>query len=338
MEGLYALGTRLVSWRGKRTITIVFLLCESKKMPGRCRQRNRQEEIHTMPWEVARTVLDFLLSEKMDRMENLVIEFRGLRGYAEVGLMNRISEYVKGMLGKPDGREKVKYWFRLYAAWEDFQLEEVWRYLKRNERNVEVAIVLKSFWELGESVVDLWEKGVAEVFVHMDLCDGEKEAEVFEKQLTAVADYALDNQLFRRCRCNFFEEAASARGEREDRKNFTGFGSRGGMVGAAGELFFFSSETGCCQEKRKVRPVGSVETGVDWKQARLFETQSKSVTKEIEKKLSEARERVNRYYFAQLWNRYKICGAQDMPPGHVHAAFAGGALKTYDGYAGRRPS
>lgn len=339
MESLYALGTRLVSWREKRTITVVFLLCGSQKGWGKCKDGEKREEICTMSWEVAKTVLDFLLSEKMNRMESLVIEFRGLRGYAEVGLMNRISEYVKSVLGKPGERENVKYWFRLYAGWEDFQLEEVWRYLRRNESNVEVEIVLKSFWDLKESVVDLWEKGIAEVFVRMDLCREEKGTEIFEKQMTEIADYALENQLFRRCRCNFFEEAMKSGGEQEEKIALTGFGSRGGMVGAAGELFFFCSETGCCQEKRKVRPVGNVETGVDWKQARLFEVRSKVLTKESEKRLQEARGRVNRYYFAQLWNRYKISGTQDALHRQMQAVLAdGGVLDVCAGFPRRRPS
>lgn len=295
------LGTGLSSWKRDDLLTIVFQMRENgdtlvKAGPG-CASNNK----FIMTWETAKRAADYVLSDEFEQCSGLVIEFTEVIDYAEINLMDRISDYFKSKMEE----KNQKLYFRLHSGWEEFQIEEVWRYLRKNERNTEVEIILDNFLDVKDSVICLWEKGVAEVFVHMEAEEESEEAQIFEKQLKELADYAMENQLFRRCRCNYFEEEIS--GCLWERNAAAGdFRNRGMMVVPSGDIYSFVRDIGCSHEKREKCLAGNVEAGVDPERIRPFCVMPEYEMDIREEKLRMARLRANEYYFAQLWSRYRI--------------------------------
>lgn len=301
MAGLYMLGTGFSEWKEDDLLTIVFQMRENgdtlvKSGPGYA-PNNRS----IMTWETAKRAADYVLSDEMEHTSELVVEFAVVEDYEEISLMDRISDYF---VSKMSGRnQRIR--FRLCSGLEEFQMEEIWKYLRKNENRIEVELILNDYLDIKESILYLWEKGVAEVFVHMEAEEESEEAQIFEKQLKELADYAMENQLFRRCRCNYFEEEIS--GCLWERNAAAGdFKNRGMMVVPSGDIYSFVRGIGCSYEKREKWLAGNIEAGVDPERIRPFCVMPEHEMDAREEKLRMARLRANEYYFAQLWSRYGI--------------------------------
>lgn len=298
--GLYMLGTKLSAWKKDSTLTAAFQMRKgdgAEAKPGFTADRKR------MSWETAKAFADYVLqSDEAEQISQLIVEFSGVDDYEEVDLMDRISDYFTDKMTQCS----QSLWFRFRSGWEAFQLMEVWRYLQKHERNIEVELILDSFQDIKDGVIYLWEKGVAEVFAHMKPEEEETEERIFEQQLKELADYALDNQLFRRCRCNFFEEEMTGCLWKESENAGGGFESKGMMVDPAGDIYGFIREFGSCFERKEKWLAGDLKAGVDPERMRPFCDISISNGKCEEEKLHLARIRANEYYFAQLWTRYRI--------------------------------
>lgn len=295
MSGLYMLGTGFPEWKGNDVMAVTFQMGEDydergKAVPSAERRR--------MTWKTAKTFADYVLSDEMEYVPELVVEFAGVYGYAELDLMDRLSDYFVSRMGNRNQSLR----FRLCTGPEEFQLDEIWRYLRKHENRLEVELILHDYLDVKEEVLYLWEKGVAEVFVHMEP-DEEAEAGILEGQLKELADYALENQLFRRCSCNYFEEEITGCGLENEEKRFK---SCGVMVTPSGKVYSLSRMIGCSYEKREKRLAGSVEAGVDPERIRPFCVISDWKTGRTEEGLRLERIRANEYYFAQLWKRYRI--------------------------------
>lgn len=301
MKGLYLLGTKLPAWKRDNLITIVFQMRNSCDAPNGSGQEGGAGRVSKLTWELAKRFADYVLSDKIDLYSELAVEFINVDDYAEVNLMDWISDYFTREME----HRNQKLYFRFHSGWENFQMDEVWRYLRKNERNVEVEIVLDNFLDVKESVIRLWEKGIPEVFVHMEPEDEEKETQIFEKELRELADYALENQLFRRCRCNYFEEEIS--GCLWETSRAAGdYRNSGLMVVPSGDIYSFVRDLGCSFERQRKWPVGSIEAGVDPERLCSPYTTQPDKMDAREEALQIVRIRANEYYFAQLWSRYRI--------------------------------
>lgn len=298
--GLYMLGTKLSAWKKDSTLTAAFQMRKgdsAEAESGFAADRKR------MSWENAKAFADYVLqSNEAEQVSQLVVEFSGVDDYEEIDLMDRISDYFTDKMA----RRSQRLWFRFRSGWEAFQLMEIWRYLQKHERNIEVELILNSFQDIKDGIIYLWEKGVAEVFVHMEPEEEETEERIFEQQLKELADYALDNQLFRRCRCNFFEEEIAGCLWKESENAGGGFESRGMMVDPVGDIYGFIREFGSCFERKEKWLAGDLKAGVDPERMRPFCAILTSKRNCEEEKLCLARIRANEYYFAQLWARYRI--------------------------------
>lgn len=297
MEGLYMLGTGFSEWKKGDALTVTF------QMRG---DYDQQESILTarrgrMTWETAKKFADYVLSEEMEYVPKLIVEFAGIEDYAEIDLMEWLSGYFVDRMANRN--QSIR--FRLCAGLEVFQFMEIWKYLRKYENRIEVELVLHDFRDIKESVLYLWEKGVAGVFVHMEP-DEEAGEGIFEGQLKELADYALENQLFRRCSCNFFEEEMTGCGWTQEENAFYGFRSSGIMLTPSGKVYSLSRSVGCSCEKREKRLAGSMEAGVDPERMRPFCVVPDLKNVESEEALQLERIRANEYYFAQLWARYRI--------------------------------
>lgn len=298
MNGLYMLGTGFSEWKGSDALTVTFQMSEDCDEQGNSVMASGRGR---MTWEMAEKFADFVLSDEIEHVPELVVEFTGVTDYEEISLMDRISDFFVSRI--ENRNQSLR--FRLCTGLEIFQMEEVWKYLRKNENRIEIELVLHDFLDIKESVLYLWEKGVAEVFVHMEP-EEEAEENTFESQLKELADYALENQLFRRCSCNFFEEEIAGCGWEKDDPALYGFQSSGVMVTPSGRVYSLGRRIGCSCEKIEKRMAGSMEAGVDPERIRPFCVISDSVPESVEKGLRLERIRANEYYFAQLWKRYRI--------------------------------
>lgn len=297
MERLYMLGTGFSDWKKDDALTVTFQMRGDYDEQGKSVLSTGRGR---MTWETAKEFADYVLSEKMEYVPKLIVEFTGIEDYAEIDLMDWLSGYFVSQMANRN--QSIR--FRLCAGLEVFQFTEIWKYLRKNENRIEVELVLHDFRDIKESVLYLWEKGVAGVFVHMEP-DEETEEGIFEGQLKELADYALENQLFRRCRCNFFEEEITGC-KWENENTFYGFQSSGIMMTPSGKVYSLSRSVGYSYEKREKRLAGSMEAGVDPERMRPFDVIPDLKKREGEEGLRLERIRANEYYFAQLWERYRI--------------------------------
>lgn len=298
MNGLYMLGTGFSEWKNNDALVVTFQMAEDWNaqespipMPGRRR----------MLWSTAKWFADYVLSEKMEHVPKLIVEFIGIEDSADLDLMDRISDYFTDRMANRNQRIR----FRLCTGLEVFQFASIWKYLRKYENRIEIELILHDFLDIRESVLYLWEKGVAEVFIHMEP-DEEAAEGVLEAQLKELADYALENQLFRRCSCNFFEEEISGCGWRNEERAFYGFRSSGILVTPSGRIYSLSRSIGYGYGKSEKRLAGSVVAGVDPERIRPFCVISDLKKRGMEEALHLERIRANEYYFAQLWTRCRI--------------------------------
>lgn len=195
---------------------------------------------------------------------------------------------------------------------------------------------------LKDSVIDLWNHGVTEVFANVVFEDIWKDGDdlLFETQLKELADYILDNHLFdKEHYCTFFSDSIGG---------YITEQARDGTYCGAGKMMALAPNGNiypCVRYKdyslnnHPERIIGNVDTGINMELVRPFMVASSRYQDDSECancpiasgcpqcqglsydaadtctnfqrakfvcKMQKARVRANEYYFAKLFNRYGI--------------------------------
>lgn len=125
---------------------------------------------------------------------------------------------------------------------------------------------------LKESIVHLWSNGISVIPANVVFEDVWKPGDeiIFEEQLIELADYIIDNKIWNKVNCTFFEDGLGVPNDDSViNSNYCGTG-RMLAVDAKGNFYpclRFSDFTLC--EKKGI-PIGNVDEGIDYEKVRPF--------------------------------------------------------------------
>lgn len=195
---------------------------------------------------------------------------------------------------------------------------------------------------LKDSIISLWDSGITEVAANVIFEDVWQEGDdiLFENQLKALADYALEHHLFDKYMCTFFDDSIGYYYNREDLgKTWCGAGKMLAL-GPNGNIYPCVRYKDYSLNKQPERTFGNIfDGGIDMDLVRPFITSTISLQSDNEClncsvavgcafcqgfnydeaeiptnfhrakyicKMHKARVRANDYYFSQLYNRFGI--------------------------------
>jgi len=194
---------------------------------------------------------------------------------------------------------------------------------------------------LKESIISLWDKGITQVAANVVFEDVWKDGDdiLLEKQLTELADYALENHLYDKFYCTFFSNNLGGYYNEDDlRRTWCGAG-RMLAVGPNGNIYPCIRYKDYSLNKHSERTFGNVNDGIDMERVRPFmaalikyqsdgecidcdvangcafcqgfnydeaETSTNFSRAKYICKMHKARVRANDYYFSKLFNLYGI--------------------------------
>lgn len=194
---------------------------------------------------------------------------------------------------------------------------------------------------LKDSIISLWNQNIDMVAANVVFENVWKDDDdkILEEQLVALADYVIDNRLFNKYYCTFFDENLGGYYNKEDlNKTYCGAGKMMAL-GANGNIYPCIRYKDYSLNKHPELTVGNINSGIDMEKARPFaiamtKYQSDSECKNCEIangcgfcqgfnydeaetetnfsrakyicKMHKARVRANNYYFAKLYNMYGI--------------------------------
>lgn len=194
---------------------------------------------------------------------------------------------------------------------------------------------------LKDSIISLWNKGITEVASNVIFEDAWKNDDdiLFENQLIELADYALENHLFDKCYCTFFDENIGGFYNNEDLCNTYCGAGKMLAVGPNGNIYPCIRYKDYSLNKKKEWTVGNVFNGINMERVRPFMTATTELQSDYECincevaigcgfcqgfnydeaetptnfsrakyicKMHKARVRANDYYFSKLFNLYSL--------------------------------
>ena len=214
-------------------------------------------------------------------------------------------------------------------------------YKKQFNRATKVTFSSDDLPLLKESIISLWDNGIVNVSANVVFEDVWKDGDeiIFEKQLKALADYVLDNKLYDKYICSFFDDTIGTYYS-IDRLTETSCGAGKMMAfGSDGNIYPCIRYKGYSLNKKKEWVIGTLDKGIDMEKVRPFMMATYQLQSDEEClncevavgcnfcqgfnydeaetctnfsrakyicKMHKARVRANDYYFAKLFNMYGI--------------------------------
>lgn len=212
---------------------------------------------------------------------------------------------------------------------------------KTQFNNTKVTFASDDLPLLKESIISLWDNGITEVFANVVFEDVWKDGDdlILENQLKSLADYVLDNMLYNKYICSFFDDSIGSY-YTANMLNQTSCGA-GKMLafGSNGKIYPCLRYKGYSLNKKDEWVIGDVDNGIDMEKVRPFmaatyklqsdeeclscevatgcrfcqgfnydeaETPTNFYRAKYICKMHKARVRANDYYFAKLYNIYGI--------------------------------
>lgn len=194
---------------------------------------------------------------------------------------------------------------------------------------------------LKDSIIQLYNKGITDIASNVVFENVWQEGDdiIFERQLTELADYIIDNNLYNKFRCSFFDDSIGGY-QSEEEKNQTYCGA-GKMlaIGPEGKLYPCIRYKDYSLNHKEEWIIGTLDSGIDMEKVRPFmvvtsklQSDNECMNCEIASgcavcqgfnydeaeiatnfsrakyicKMHKARVRANDYYFSKLFNKKNI--------------------------------
>jgi len=207
--------------------------------------------------------------------------------------------------------------------------------------STKVTFASDDLFLLKDSIIDLWNRGIAEVAANVVFEDVWKEEDdkLFESQLIALADYVLDNRLYDKYLCTLFSDSLGGYLNEEQLQQTSCGAGKMMALGVDAKIYPCMRYMAYSLNNNNGWHVGDIENGIDMERVRPFMTattklqsDSECINCEIANgcnfcqgynydesatasnfyrakyicKMHKARVRANEYYFAKLFNRFGI--------------------------------
>ncbi|HJC23204.1 MAG TPA: radical SAM peptide maturase, CXXX-repeat target family [Candidatus Eisenbergiella merdavium] len=214
-------------------------------------------------------------------------------------------------------------------------------YLKEFSPNTKVTYASDDLIYLKDSIVNLWNLGITEVAANVVFEDVWKEGDdtILEDQLKQLADYILENGLYRKVRCTFFSDSIGGYLKEQFLDKPTCGAGKMIALGPDGKFYPCIRYKDYSLNDKKEWLIGDITHGLDMEKIRPFmvagnrfqsdpeclscpvgqgcshcqgfnydeaDTDTNFQRAKYICKMHKARVRANEYYFAQLQNRYGI--------------------------------
>lgn len=380
----YKLGKPLKRWNDNAQ-TITFIVTEDCNLRCKyCYIIHKASNIK-MNFDVAKKFIDYVLSDKINKQEAVILEFIGGEPLLEIELIDRICDYFKLKAYEVNSNWYWNYRINISTNGVNYSDKSVQHFIQKNKGKLNIGISIDGTKEkhdaqrvfpdgsgsyeiiekniplwisqfgghtkatfshddlkyLKESIISLWNKGITEVAANVVFEDAWKDGDdqLLEEQLNSLADYALENKLYNKYLCTFFDENIGGfYNEGDLKKTWCGAGKMLAL-GPNGNIYPCVRYKDYSLNKHPEWTFGNVNDGIDMERVRPFLTVTARLQSDNDCincgaakgcaycqgfsydeaevptnftrakyicKMHKARVRANDYYFSKLYNLYGI--------------------------------
>ena len=300
------MGSTTWTWFESRARIISFAITEDCSLACKYCYITGQNGINPMSIELAKAAVDFVLSSSRDVMpeDSVIWDFVGQKLFSEIEFIDQITDYITLQMYKLSHRWFGNHRFRFSSDGTLYDSPLVQRYLLKNSHCISVELSVdgdqtddqkrnvprwsKQFpngfitatfpadklKDLKDSIIKVWDLGVKDVNLNVVFINAWKPDNDFllETQLMELADYVIDNDLYKTHNCLFFSDLIGhPQTEAQLRQNWC---STGKMLAIdyQGVLYPCMRFMGCSLNKRNSYVIGNIYEGLDRNKLRAFQT------------------------------------------------------------------
>lgn len=265
-----------------------------------------------MTWETAKQIVDFLMSLSLSEDE-VIFDFIGGEPLLEIGLIERISDYLVDRMNELKHPWLDNYSFRFTTNGINYSSRQVQKYIEKYKDRLSVQISIDGTKKkhdlnrifadgsgsydklipnvkkwlnqfenrssafmvishddlpyLSESVIHLITLGIRNIVLSLVVEDVWKPTDgaLFEKELSIVADYILENKLWNSVNISSFDKEI---GVKEKESHIHPCGNPMYVFDATGNIYTCVRFVKFSLRSKPTRIIGSINSGIDYNKVR----------------------------------------------------------------------
>ena len=131
------------TWQSGRAKNITFIVTKDCQLACKYCYLVGKNTKERMPWEVAKTAIDYILDHEEEfREESVIWDFIGGEPFLEIDLIDKICDYLKTEMYRRDHHWFNSYRFSFSTNGINFHTEKVQRFIQKNASHLSIGITI----------------------------------------------------------------------------------------------------------------------------------------------------------------------------------------------------
>ena len=133
------------AWQKGSAKSITFIVTKDCQLACKYCYLVGKNEKERMPWEVAKTAIDYILNHENDAnfaYESVIWDFIGGEPFLEIDLIDKICDYIKTELYRRNHHWFNSYRFSFSTNGINYDSEKVQRFIEKNKKHLSIGITI----------------------------------------------------------------------------------------------------------------------------------------------------------------------------------------------------